>query len=141
MHPMLAELTKQLMSFSSKSQGALYYRAFLSCQVCFSAASATPIKNRRKVINSDSLAMSTAGYLEDFPELIGQQFGDLCVWFDDAIVMGLVNRRTGACQITPDPTTVVIIHVSFATLFNSSMLSRGLGWLGHGRRGACSATV
>ena len=57
-------------------------------------------------------SVSAAGYLEYFPELTGQQFGDLCFWFDDAIVMGIVNRRTGSCQITPDPTTVVSIRLT-----------------------------
>ncbi len=76
--------------------------------------------NQREVTKSDSPAMSAAGYLEDFPELIGQQFGDLRFWFDDAIVMGLVNRRTGACQITPEPTTVVSIQASVHQLSNSS---------------------
>ena len=51
--------------------------------------------------------VDNAGYLEYFPQLAGQTFGELCFWFDDAIVMGLVNRRSGACQITPDPTTMV----------------------------------
>ena len=50
---------------------------------------------------------ATPGYLEHFPHLAGQTFGDLPFWFDDAIVMGLVHRRTGQCEITPDPSTVV----------------------------------
>ena len=47
------------------------------------------------------------GYLEYYPQLAGQTFGDLAFFFDDAIVFGLVNRRTGRAQITPPPGTLV----------------------------------
>jgi hypothetical protein len=60
------------------------------------------------MVRADTIMSSAMpGYLEHFPHLAGQTFGDLSFWFDDAIVLALVNRRTGLCEITPDPNTVV----------------------------------
>ena len=44
--------------------------------------------------------------MEYFPQLAGRTFGELAFLFDDAIVIALINRRTGACSITPPPSTL-----------------------------------
>ena len=46
--------------------------------------------------------------------MAGQTFGDLAFFFDDGIVLALVNRRTGVCTVTPPPQTVVSNRVSLA---------------------------
>lgn len=123
-HPMQAELTKQMMSFSSKSQGVRLSGLSIYHVECCNHVPHNPPSNvsqwwralckaAQEGAHSGAISMTLwcplagAGYLEYFPQLAGQTFADLAFWFDDAIVMGLVNRRTGICRITPDPTTMV----------------------------------
>ena len=54
--------------------------------------------------------MPHAGYLEYYPQLAGRTFGDLAFFFDDGIVIALINRRTGVCTVTPPPETKACSH-------------------------------
>ena len=46
-------------------------------------------------------------FLDSFPQLVGTQFGDLVCRFSDGLVLGLLNRRSGACDIAPPAETLV----------------------------------
>lgn len=49
-------------------------------------------------------------FLDTFPQLVGTKFGDLVYRFADGIVLGLLNRRSGACDIAPPAETLVRPH-------------------------------
>lgn len=49
-------------------------------------------------------------FLDSFPQLVGTQFGDLVCRFSDGLVLGLLNRRSGACDIAPPAETLVSSH-------------------------------
>ena len=46
-------------------------------------------------------------FLDTFPQLVGTRFGDLVFRFSDGLVLGLLNRRSGACDIAPPADTLV----------------------------------
>ena len=46
-------------------------------------------------------------FLDTFPQLVGTKFGDLVFRFSDGLVLGLLNRRSGACDIAPPADTLV----------------------------------
>ncbi len=46
-------------------------------------------------------------FLDTFPQLVGTKFGDLVHCFADGIVLGLLNKRSGACDIAP-PAEVLV---------------------------------
>ena len=46
-------------------------------------------------------------FLDMFPQLVGTKFGELVYRFSDGLVLGLLNRRSGACDIAPPAETVV----------------------------------
>ena len=46
-------------------------------------------------------------FLDSFPQLVGTQYGDLVSRFSDGLVLGLLNRRSGACDISPPAETLV----------------------------------
>ena len=46
-------------------------------------------------------------FLDSFPQLVGTQYGDLVCRFSDGLVLGLLNRRSGACDIAPPAETLV----------------------------------
>ena len=54
-----------------------------------------------------SFASPSQVYLDTLPQLVGLRFGDLALRFADGIVLGLLNRRTGQCQIAPPACTTV----------------------------------
>ena len=54
-----------------------------------------------------SFASPSQVFLDTFPELAGLRVGDLALRFADGIVLGLLNRRTGKCQVVPPASTTV----------------------------------
>ncbi|CAL5229603.1 g12963 [Coccomyxa viridis] len=57
-----------------------------------------------------SFASPSQVFLDSFPQLVGTQFGDLVCRFSDGLVLGLLNRRSGACDIAPPAETLVGPH-------------------------------
>ena len=52
-------------------------------------------------------AIAAQIFLDTFPQLVGTRFGDLVFRFSDGLVLGLLNRRSGACDIAPPADTLV----------------------------------
>ena len=54
-----------------------------------------------------SFASPSQVFLDSLPGLRGVPFGDLALRFDDGLVLGFLNRRTGRCDIVPPASTLV----------------------------------
>jgi hypothetical protein len=48
-----------------------------------------------------SFASPSQLFLDAFPALTGERFSGLALRFADGIPLGLLNRRTGQCQVAP----------------------------------------
>ncbi|KAK9908516.1 hypothetical protein WJX75_009020 [Coccomyxa subellipsoidea] len=57
-----------------------------------------------------SFASPSQVFLEKLPPLVGVPFGDLALRFADGTVLGLLNRRSGKCDIAPPADTLVGPH-------------------------------
>ncbi len=58
-----------------------------------------------------SFASPSQVFLEKFPQLVGLPFGGLALRFVDGTVLGLLNRRSGKCDIAPPADALVSTHV------------------------------
>jgi len=69
-------------------------------------------------------------FLDTFPQLVGTKFGDLVYRFSDGLVLGLLNRRSGACDIAP-PADCLVSHHMLPQLYccSRSCLIQGLLFL------------
>ncbi len=54
-----------------------------------------------------SFASPSQVFLEKFPQLVGVPYGELALQFADGTVLGLLNRRSGKCDIAPPTDTLV----------------------------------
>ena len=54
-----------------------------------------------------SFASPSQVFLDKIPGLVGTRFGDLALRFADGLVLGLLNRRSGQCDIAPPADTLV----------------------------------
>ena len=54
-----------------------------------------------------SFASPSQVFLEKLPQLVGIPFGDLALRFADGTVLGLLNRRSGKCDVAPPADTLV----------------------------------
>ena len=48
-----------------------------------------------------SFASESQIFLDSMPQFVGRPFGDLALMFGDGLVLGLLNRRSGQCEIAP----------------------------------------
>lgn len=58
-----------------------------------------------------SFASPSQVFLEKFPQLVGLPFGGLALRFVDGTVLGLLNRRSGKCDIAPHADALVSAHI------------------------------
>lgn len=109
-HPAVADVSKALWSFASPSQVKVLpgLSAAPDRRVALGTACAEdhPMPCQPHVARSRQVSGAQV-FLDIFPQLVGTRYGDLVPRFSDGLVLGLLNRRSGACDIAPPAETLV----------------------------------
>jgi len=73
-----------------------------------------------------SFASPSQVFLEKLPQLMGVPFGELALRFADGTVLGLLNRRSGQCDIAPPANTLVCAAAAALLCFQAPTTAFGL---------------
>lgn len=119
-HPAVADVSKALWSYASPSQAKLAPASAAHHNILSSEQAQPCHQSRAKMAEldrenhhhaqCDDKESGVQVFLDTFPQLVGTKFGNLVYRFADGIVLGLLNRRSGACDIAPPAETLVRPH-------------------------------